>query len=104
MGRWAQRRRGGGGGGSGTDLIHIVSVNRDSDEILIVQYTGPITAADFSASDFTTSPGMLNPDTVDPDSSATIDLTFLVTTVGQFSVTYTGTVGGILTPQTVAIT
>lgn len=100
MGRWAQRTRGGGGV---TPLNLIVYVKQTGDFTQAITYQRPISRAALNPTAFQSQPtGELSTGLVQ-DSPRQVTATFDVETIGDVTLTYTGTTPGVLTPQTVPI-
>lgn len=102
MGRWAQRRI--RGGGPGPELLTIIAAVSDGDVHIEVQFTGDITAAEFTASAFRDETLGENAIAVVQGGSDSLVYTFVGTTDAGHSWTYSDTVSGILTPETGEVT
>lgn len=100
MGRWAQRRRAGGGI---NQPITIISVSRQSNVVLHVQFSSPVNYLAFANDAFTTSPGNIPSDAIGPVSADTIGVLFGSIITAETSVTYDDDVANVVSPETVPI-
>lgn len=98
MGRWAQRTRG-GGGINAPNYIAAASITGGATARLT--YAKPIDAAALTPDDFTSDPSSTQGDVVTQFSDNEVDVSFPSVINTDTEITYTGTVAGITTPQTV---
>jgi len=106
MGRWSQRRHCGGGPQLPT-IVSLITITRAQLTTLTnieVTFSGLVTAASFNTLDFTAQPNAENPDTVTQVTGTKLALGFSNDQDTETSLDYTGTVSGVLTPQSVPIT
>jgi len=101
MGRWSTYRRRGGGAHTDATLITITELGTDFPNSLFVYYSAAIDATDFNITDFATAPDSFQPNVVGQDGFNSLQLDFVVDISTQTKLQYTGTVAGVLTPQTV---
>jgi len=98
MGRWSQAKRASGP----VTLINFITEAVDNTTLLIdLTYQSSVAAGSFAAASFVSNPSAFVAQTVAQVSSRVIRISFLGSIAADTSLTYSGTVPGILTPQTV---
>lgn len=103
MGRWAQRTHRGGSPGAAAALKQITSAVGQGGDTVNVTYTGNITAASFVPGTFSTDAAHTGT-SVAQDGANSLNVTFDGDVSIDNTMTYAGTVSGVLTPQTVPLT
>lgn len=103
MGRWAQRRRGAGGGGTAETFIVITTNHKDSFTQSTVTYSANVNSGDFAAADFVANPFGGSVTGVAQGASNQLVLTW-DDIENETSLTFSGLVPNIETPQTVLFT
>jgi hypothetical protein len=100
MGRWAQRKRA-GGGPSAPSLTQIDTATLASNTQADLFYNNSVTATDFDPATFTSSPSGVFGTAITQagPNEFLIDLTG--SAAGDDEIQYTGSVSGVLTPQSV---
>lgn len=82
----------------------MLSVLRDSTTELVVTYNVNVSAGAFSTGDFiATSVSPENPTSIAQETANSLRLTFAVDISDDDTLTYSGTVSGVLTPQSITI-
>lgn len=87
-----------------TAQIQIVTVSAIDPNILIVTYNAAVNADDFSETQFHTSPGNLIPQAPGNAAADQIELDFTEIVDGETSLTFSGSVPNVISPQTVELT
>lgn len=106
MGRWSQRRHAGGGPPlpmSGP-LAEMIEATGGGPGKLNLTYDTDVDGPSFIAGDFVTAPLGLIATSIDVIGPVNIHLHFVGSPGDELSLTYSGSVPGVLTPQTIAIT
>lgn len=98
MGRWSQRRLAGGGI---TPLNHIIDANNLGGFNATAEYQSNVNAAVFNGDEFLSQPSGTVSNLVVQTSTRTVTITFDDPMGADTSLAYSGTVPGILTPQTI---
>lgn len=99
MGRWAQRTRGGGSVTTPNQIISAVISGSGQDQVELT-YLYNITAIILTGADFTSNASGEVGQSVAQNLPNSVLVQFLVDLTGDTSITYSGTVPGLLHPQT----
>ena len=104
MGRWAQRRHNGGGPPTSVVLAKMVTAQHGGDSTIVeVYYDRDVTAANFVGTEFTAQPDERVSITVSQLDANALEVEFAGDVTDQTSIEYSGSVEGVLSPDSVPI-